>query len=196
MRVSGKGRRRGRCINYRHLIGGLRKKPRAFLLCKWQSDLLPTAEFRALWKQMKAQFERDQAVVLMVEALYIAATYDQEQAVAGYLSEALAKQQLTLRHLQEQFMPAAAATLPPIEAQQHALDSYDQLLSPADDTTEHHYTDRPIENSTGIFAQPLQKGIVHVETVKTQRFPYTYSVIAEYQGYSASVKHDKSQMYY
>ena len=96
--------------------------------------MLPTVEFRALWEQMKAQFERDQAAVLMVEALYIAATYDQEQAVADYLCEALAKKQLTLRHLQQQFIPDAVATLPPIEAQQHSLDSYDQLLSCADDS--------------------------------------------------------------
>ena len=128
MRVAGKGRRRGRCIDYRHLIGGLRKKPRAFLFCKWQADLLPTAEFHALWKQMKAQFERDQAAVLMVEALYISATYDQEQAVACYLSDALEKRQLTLRHLQQQFIPNATDSLPEIETQQHALDSYDQLL--------------------------------------------------------------------
>ncbi|WP_071777033.1 hypothetical protein [Synechococcus sp. PCC 7335] len=135
MRASGKGQRRGRCIDYRHLIGGLRKKPRAFIFCKWQSDLLPTAEFRQLWQQLKAQFERDQAAVLMVEALYIAATYDQEQAVADYMNKALAQQQLTLRRLQQQFIPSSVAALPPIETQQHSLDSYDQLLSSADDNS-------------------------------------------------------------
>ena len=135
VRVSGKGRRRGRCINYRHVIGGLRKKPRAFLFCQWQADLLPTVEFRQLWTQMSAQFERDKAAVLMVDALYIAATYDQEQAVADYLAEALAKHQLTLSHLQQQFIPDAVAALPLIETQQHSLDSYDQLLSSADDSS-------------------------------------------------------------
>ena len=133
LRVAGKGRRRGRCIDYRHVIGGLRQKPRAFLFCKWQADLLPTAEFCQLWQQMKAQFTRDQAAVLMVEALYIAATYDQEVAVASYLGEALEKRQLTLRHLQQQFMPESAASLPPIDTPQHALDSYDQLLSHTND---------------------------------------------------------------
>ena len=133
VRIAGKGRRRGRCINYRHLIGGLRKKPRAFLFCKWQSDLLPTAEFRQLWQQLKAQFERDQAAGLMVEALYISATYDQEQAVADYMTDALAKNQLTLARLQQQFIPSAVAALPPIATQQHSLDSYDQLLSHAND---------------------------------------------------------------
>ena len=129
VRASGKGRRRGRCIDYRHLIDGLRKKPRAFLFCKWQSDLLPTVEFRQLWAQLKQQFERDQAAKLIVEALYIAATYDQEQAVCDYMTEALAQKQLTLSRLQQQFMPSSVATLPPIETQQHSLDSYDQLLS-------------------------------------------------------------------
>ena len=135
IRIAGKGRRRGRCIDYRHLIGGLRKKPRAFLFCKWQEDLLPTAEFRQLWQQLKRQFERDQAAVLMVEALYIAATYDQEQAVADYLATALAQKQLTLARLQQQFMPSSVAALPPIETQQHSLDSYDQLLSSPNDNS-------------------------------------------------------------
>ena len=174
MRVSGKGRRRGRCIDYRHLIGGLRKKPRAFLFCQWQSDLLPTAEFRALWEQMKAQFERDRAAVLMVEALYIAATYNQEQAVASYLSEALAKKQLTLRHLQQQFMPDAVATLPPIETQQHALDSYDQLLSCADDNDNRDHTDRPTGNDTKNGSSQQSLSTVEQPTQTTQAHQHAY----------------------
>jgi hypothetical protein len=140
MRVPGKGRRRGRCIDYRHLIGGLRKKPRAFLYCNWQSDLLPTLEFRQLWEQLKASFERDQAAVLIVEALYLAATYDPESAVVDFCTQALAQGTLTLASLQQQFMPDFSATLPPIVTQQHALDSYDQLLSFNHDTDD---TDNP-----------------------------------------------------
>lgn len=134
MRVPGKGRRRGRCIDYRHLIEGLRKKPRAFLYCNWQADLLPTPEFRQIWDQLKTRFERDQAAVLIVEALYIAATYDQEVAVTDYLAQALAQGNLTLTRLQQQFIPDLSAVLPPIETQQHSLDSYDQLLSPKNRT--------------------------------------------------------------
>ena len=129
MRVPGKGQRRGRCIDYRHVIEGLRKKPRAFLYCNWQSDLLPTLEFRQIWEQLKAQFERDQAAVLIVEALYLAATYDQEKAVAIFMSEALAQNRLTLARLQQQFTPDLSMVLPLVEPRQHSLDSYDQLLS-------------------------------------------------------------------
>ena len=137
MRVAEKGRRRGRCIDYRHVIEGLRKKPRAFLYCNWQSDLLPTVEFRQIWEQLKAQFERDQAAKLIVEALYLAATYDQEKTIADFLSKSLAAGDLTLIRLQQQFMPDLSAVVPSVETQQHSLNSYDQLLSPQDDTDNH-----------------------------------------------------------
>ena len=167
LRIAGKGRRRGRCIDYRHLIGGLRKKPRAFLFCKWQSDLLPTAEFRQLWKQLKTGFERDQAAKLIVEALYIAATYDQEQAVCDYMSEALAHKQLTLARLQQQFMPSSVAALPPIETQQHSLDSYDQLLSNSDkriDTEE--------DNNDDSHRQPLSAAEQPAQTAQAHQHAY------------------------
>jgi len=128
-RVTSKGRRRGRCIDYRHVIEALRKKPRAFLFCQWQVDLLPTAEFCQIWEQLKKQFERDQAARLIVEALYIAATYDQEQAVAEYLLQTLTTGELTLARLQQRFLPELSAQLPSVKSQQHSLDSYDQLLT-------------------------------------------------------------------
>lgn len=128
VRVTRSGSRRGRCIDYHHVIDGLRKKPRAFLFCKWQVDLLPTAEFCQIWEQLKKQFERDQAARIIVEALYIAATYDQEQVVADYLLQALTTGELTLVRLQQRFLPKFSAQLPSVESQQHSLDSYDQLL--------------------------------------------------------------------
>ena len=157
IRVSGKGRRRGRCIDYRHLVGGLRKKPRAFLYCTWQDDLLPTAEFRQLWEQLKHDFERDTAAILIVEALYIAATYDQEQAVCDYLSAALAEGDLALSRLQQQFMPDLSAVVPPIETQQHTLDSYDQLLSPNQNTS------HPASNSAAATGAQQPQSIPTIE---------------------------------
>ena len=57
MRVQEHEKGRGRCINYRHVIAGLRQKPRAFLYCKWQQDLLPNVQFRQLWEGLKGQFK-------------------------------------------------------------------------------------------------------------------------------------------
>ncbi len=103
--MSGKGRRRRHCIDYRHVIAGLRKKPRAFLYCNWQSNLLPTVEFCQIWEQLKTQFEHNQAAKLIVEALYLAASYNQEKEVAVFSSKALAQNNLTLARLQQQFAP-------------------------------------------------------------------------------------------
>ena len=48
IRNTAKGKRRARAINYRHVIEGLRCKPRAFLYCTWQADLLPNTQYQAL----------------------------------------------------------------------------------------------------------------------------------------------------
>lgn len=103
LRPVGKGKRRARCINYRHVVEGLRRKPRAFLYCTWQQDLLPGEQWQRLWEQMKAQFGLDQAAVLMVESLYIAATQDRQSQVADYLQTQLAAKALTLASLQQHF---------------------------------------------------------------------------------------------
>ena len=119
---------------------------------------------------MKAQFERDQAAVLMVEALYIAATYDQEQAVATYLSDALEKRQLTLRHLQQQFIPNATDGLPAIETTQHSLDSYDQLLCHTDKTEGDDKTDDNLQNDN--HCQPLPTAEQPTQTAQTHSHAY------------------------
>ncbi len=74
--------RRARCVNYRHVIDTLRLKPRAFLYCSWQQDLLPNDNYRQLWQQMLTRLDAYNACRLMVEALYIAAKQDKEQLVA------------------------------------------------------------------------------------------------------------------
>jgi hypothetical protein len=175
VRVPGKGRRRGRCIDYRHVIEGLRKKPRAFLYCNWQSDLLPTVEFRQIWEQLKAQFERDQAAVLIVEALYLAATYDQEKAIADFLSEALAQGTLTLARLRQQFTPDLSTVLPPVETQQHSLDSYDQLLSfnNAKDDTDHISAEHGSDASdNSLSQQPVSSVARPAKTAQTHANAY------------------------
>ncbi len=130
IRVSGKGKRRARCINYRHVAEGLRRKPRAFLYCTWQQDLLPNEQWQHLWQQMKTQFELDQAAVLMVESLYIAATQENEAQVCQYLHTQLATNTLTLAALQQHFGLLKPIHLPTLHPPQPDLSSYDQLLSP------------------------------------------------------------------
>ena len=120
--------RRARCINYRHVVESLRQKPRAFLYCQWQEDLLPDSDWRDLWQQMKSGTDPDTAARWMVEALYIAATQNQEVAVASYLKAELAAGTFTLRRLQHQFNLMKTLPVPEVASGQHELSSYDQLL--------------------------------------------------------------------
>ena len=128
LRVSDKAKRRARCINYRHIVEGLHLKPRAFLYCTWQQELLPNETWRELWSQLKRQFDLDSAAVLIVEALYIAATQDKEIAVANYLQAQLSATTLTLAGLRKQFQLLSDLKLPDLCVTQHTLEDYDQLL--------------------------------------------------------------------
>lgn len=122
--------RRARCINYHHVIESLRRKPRAFLYCTWQDDLLPNNEYRDLWQQLKTQVDPDTAARWMVEALYIAATQDKEAAVAVYLQTQVEQKTLTLDRLQQQFeLLPELHKLPQVNTTQHNLSTYDQLLT-------------------------------------------------------------------
>jgi len=127
---------RARCINYRHIIEGLRRKPRAFLYCTWQRDILPNDLWRDLWQKLGERFEPDSAAKLMVEALYIAATQDKESAVETYVLNQLHAGTLTLAALQRHFqLLADASALPPLNVQQHPLPPYDELLKTPDPTS-------------------------------------------------------------
>ena len=131
VRVTDSDKRRGRCINYRHVIEGLQRKPRAFIYCTWQEDLLPTTQFRELWVKLKAQFDLDTAAVLIVEALYISATQNLEEPIAEYLEQELIAQTLSLKRLKQQFVRDCSQSFPPLTIEQHALASYDQLFEPS-----------------------------------------------------------------
>lgn len=120
-------KRRARSVNYRHVIDTLRCKPRAFLHCTWQQELLPNEEYRQLWQQMTSQLDPYSAARVMTEALYIAAKLDKEYAVAQYLRTQLQAHNLTLASLQQHFQLPTNA-LPPIEVQQHPLIAYDSLI--------------------------------------------------------------------
>ncbi|MEM9806853.1 MAG: IS21 family transposase [Cyanobacteria bacterium P01_D01_bin.56] len=131
IRVTAKDKRRARCINYRHVVEGLRRKPRAFIYCTWQAELLPNDHYRQLWQQLQTTFELDSAAVLMVEALFIAATQNKETAVAAYLEAQWQAGTLTLAGLRRHFQLLKATAMPSVTVQQHNLDDYDQLFTDA-----------------------------------------------------------------
>jgi hypothetical protein len=78
---------------------------------------------------MKQDFELEKAALLMVEALYIAATQDKETAVADYLEDQLTGGTLSLNGLRHHFNVLGKAATPPLTYHQHPLNDYDHLLN-------------------------------------------------------------------
>lgn len=123
------GKRRGRRVDYRHVIGALKKKPMAFYRSKLRDDLLPSPTYRRIWRLLDARLSERAACKLMVGALALAAEQDCEPALGQYLLQALEAGALPTRvELQQRFgVPPSAPQSPCIE--QHPLLGYDQLLS-------------------------------------------------------------------
>lgn len=155
--------RRARSINYRHVAESLRRKPKAFLHCQWQADLLPNDQWHTLWQTLKTDFDRDKAARLITEALYLAATQDQEAQVAEYLQIQLEQATLTLAGLQRAFdTQLSSEQVPPITSVQHDLSSYDELLQgnrePALRTVDEHAPTTPAPAFSGPMAEHRASG--------------------------------------
>ena len=123
------GKRRARCIDYRHMIGSLKKKPMAFYRSQYRDDLLPGANYRAVWQYFDAHLAPRPACKLMVGCLALAAEHDCESALAEHLLQHIQAGQIPdLLDLQRRF-----GKKPPPRAEQHVTQhspaSYDVLLN-------------------------------------------------------------------
>lgn len=84
-----KGKRRARCINFRHVIGNLVKKPGPFYHAALRNDILPNDEWRQLWQRMCSRLTPQLASRLMVNALKLAAEQEDISLIAKRVSELL-----------------------------------------------------------------------------------------------------------
>ncbi|WPL23651.1 IS21 family transposase [Thiorhodovibrio frisius] len=122
---------RARCIDYRHLIATLVRKPQAFRYSQLRDDLLPNATYRAIWQYLDAHLEARAACKAIVGILALAARAECEQALGEYLRGCIEAGRLpSLHELEQRFDPAqrgeAEAFLP--SGVQHPLSAYDALL--------------------------------------------------------------------
>ena len=89
---------------------------------------MPTQDYRYLWGDLLERFGPDSASRLMVEALYIAATQDKQQAMLDYLQTQFEAESFTLSDLQKHFQIPQPESHP-LNIHQHSLDDYDQLIT-------------------------------------------------------------------
>lgn len=123
---------RARCIDYRHLIGQLVRKPQAFRYSQFREDLLPNATYQKIWVAIDQQLEPRAACKWIVGILSLAARADCEQALGAYLQAQIAKDKFpSLHQLQQRFDPKASSELTDAlkgGCVQHALNAYDVLM--------------------------------------------------------------------
>ena len=103
-RVYAKGNKRGRQIDYRHVIHSLMKKPQAFRWSRLREDLLPTEVYRKIWCYIDQHLDARQACRLMVGLLYLAYEYDCEKLLGErVLKDMSCSRLLSLSSYQTQF---------------------------------------------------------------------------------------------
>ena len=111
-------RRRGRrdgvrvhCVNYRHVIHALRRKPQALAGSVYRDGLFPRSEYAEAWAALSAALPRRDACRRMVDLLGLAHDEGCEAKLAGLIAEALARGDL----------PKALELKPKLEPRQRAL---------------------------------------------------------------------------
>jgi len=132
---------RARCIDYRHVIAALVRKPQAFRAAQWRDELLPTPAYHAIWQHLDTHLEARAACKHIVGILAVAAQGDCEHALGDYLLERFAAAEIPALHaLQQRFAPAAYAPTRPLAGgePQHPLHAYDRLLPSQDRAVEVH----------------------------------------------------------
>jgi len=121
----GSGSKRGRKIDFRHVIASLVKKPQAFRHSVLRDDLLPNDQFRAIWKRVDAELEAHFACKFIVNVLYIAAKGDCVQELGDWLLE---QDKLPPLHLiQQRFYPTPSSH-EQVSGKQHDVVDYDALI--------------------------------------------------------------------
>ena len=127
---------RARCIDYRHLIAQLVRKPQAFRYSQLRDDLLPNATYRRIWAELDARLEPRAACKRIVGILALAARAECEQALGVYLLRRLGAEHVpSLLELERRFEPQKEEMNPEgllsCGGFQHPLALYDALLSPS-----------------------------------------------------------------
>lgn len=127
--------RRARCVDYRHVIASLARKPQAFRYSQLRDELLPNATYRQIWAELDDRLEPRAACKRIVGILALAARAECEQALGVYLLRRLGAEQVpSLLELERRFEPQKEEMNPDRLLSgggfQHPLALYDALLSP------------------------------------------------------------------
>jgi len=127
-RVRTKGNRRARNINYKHVISSLMKKPQAFRYSQLRDDLIPNEDYQLIWVYVDRVLEPRQACRYFVRMLWLASKHDCEDALGRYILQKMQQNYLPTEQECQACFDEPSQDHPIIEATQHHLKDYDQLI--------------------------------------------------------------------
>ena len=78
---------RSRCVDYRHVIDSLVRKPQAFRYSQLRDDLLPSDTYRYIWEQLDQNLDPRAACKAIVGILSLANKTDRETELGDYILE-------------------------------------------------------------------------------------------------------------
>jgi hypothetical protein len=128
-RVPGTGR--GRKLDYRHFIDGLKRKPQAFKGLVFRDALFPREAYRRTWEQLDLKLTQRKACQTIVALLEMAARDGVEGILAQRLEALLLAGELPdVKRLREELAPSKVE-LPQVTIEIPAASVYDLLLPSA-----------------------------------------------------------------
>lgn len=127
-----RGRRDGarvHCVNYRHVIHALRRKPQALAGSVYRDGLFPRTEYAEAWSALSAALPRKDACRRMVDLLWLAHDEGCEAELAALIAETRAQGELPeARILKQRLVPRQRVLPEDIPVELTDLASFDALL--------------------------------------------------------------------
>jgi len=122
--------KRGRGVDYKHVIDSLVRKPQAFRYSRLRDDLLPTQAYKTIWEHVNNTMPSRNACKFIVGLLHLAAKKNCEEKLADEVLTIInAKKPLVLEQLQTQYNYQSERKLPAITINHHTIASYNSLIT-------------------------------------------------------------------
>ena len=121
------GQRHRRDIDYRHLIGALKRKPGAFARWVLRDAMFPRAVYRQTWERLSARLSEREACKTIVGLLVLAA-HGHEAQLANELEQLIELDQLPDLMALSALLAPRPGVLPTVTVQLPALAGFDALL--------------------------------------------------------------------
>lgn len=129
-RIHTMGTKRGRHVDYRHVIKSLVRKPQAFRYSRIRDDLLPSQAYKQIWEYVDKNMPSRSSCKFIVGLLDLAAEKDCEEDLANeVLAIIAAEKPLILSQLQTKHQYQRESALPSVGVNQHILASYNNLIT-------------------------------------------------------------------